>query len=88
MRSKAFLKTHPSQKRRLYPKRSKRRRFPFQRKYKKKSSKLGSIGRKRRRFVTIKRKAKDVAQTNLTDKAQDQGTNVDELIENMLLLHL
>ena len=88
MRSKAFLKTHTSHKMRLYPKRSKRRIFPFQRKYKKKSSKLGSIGRKRRRFVTIKRKAKDVAQTNLTDKAQDQGTNVDELIENMLLLHL
>ena len=88
MRSKAFLKTHSSHKRRLYPKRNKRRRFPFQRKYKKKSSKFVSNCRKRRHFVTIKRKAEDITQSNIKDKAQDQGSNIDELIDNMVLLHL
>ena len=88
MRSKAFLKTHTSHKRRLYPKKSKRIRFPFHRKYKKKSSKLVSSYRKRRHFITIKRKEDDVTQSNIKDKAQGQGPNIDELIDNMFLLHL
>ena len=86
MRTKAFVKTSMSHKKRLYGKRSKRRRFPLKRKYKKKSSKFLSNYR-RRRFYTKNKNIK-VDEVKVKDKAQDQSPNIDELIENMSLLQL
>ena len=86
MRSKAFFKTAISHKRRLYGKRSKRRRFPLMRKYTKKSSKFLSNYRNRRYFRKNRRRKVD--ESKAEDNAQDLSPNIDELIENMDLLQL
>ena len=86
MRSKAFIKTSISHKRRLYGKRSKRRIFPPRRKYKKKSPKPSN--RWRRYYIKNKNKKRKIDESKVEDKAQDLSPNIDELIENMGLLQL
>ena len=86
MRSKALFKSAISHKRRLYGKRSKRRRFPLRRKYTKKSPKYLSNYRNRRYFR--KNRSRKVDESKAKDNAQDLSPNIDELIENMDLLQL
>ena len=86
MRSTAFFKTSQSHRRRAFIKRSKRRRFPLKRKYKKKSSKFSSNYRRRRFY--IKNKIGKVDESKVKNNARDQSPNIDELIENMSLLQL
>ncbi len=86
MRTKAFLKTYSSRKRRFYGK--KKRRFPLCRKSKKSFKRLSNFPR--RCFIRIRkvRGADDITSSDTKGEAQDASPNIDELIDCMSLLEL